>query len=113
MGKKSRQKHNRQQKNSSSQRVQPHPVQPRSPLVVPSLSGGLPISVPVPRETPVLQERTPNFGEQTEYVRSDIFRISLLLIAVGLVLAILFLVNLKTPYLKDTGRKLTSFFRLQ
>ena len=112
MGKKSRQKRNRQQKNSSSQKEQTRPVQTRSPLVVPSLSGGIPISEPGPRENPISQEKIPNFGEQTEYVRSDIFRISLLLIAVGLVLAILFLVNLKTTYLRETGRKLTSFFRL-
>lgn len=50
---------------------------------------------------------------QTEYIRSDILQISLLLIIVALIIGGLSLMNYKTSYLKTAGKSLTTFLHLQ
>ena len=49
---------------------------------------------------------------QTEYIRSDIVRIILLLVVVAVILGIISLVNAKTSYLRQGGEKLGTFLRL-
>jgi hypothetical protein len=104
MGKKSSQK-----KQRPKQQHKPTQAAVRQGMVIPSLSGGV---APMPTAKPT-QERALNFGEQTEYVRSDILRIVLLLVGAAIVLAVLALANAKTPYLEEAGRQVASFLRLQ
>lgn len=50
---------------------------------------------------------------QTNYIRSDILRIVILLVVVGVILGALAVLNNQTSYLQDTGHHITKFLRLQ
>ena len=118
MGKKSSQKKNRKPGGQYNPKPNNQPVQaqhPRMSLNIPSLSGGKskPEAVESHADNTPKPEKILNFGEQTEYIRSDITRISLLLLAVAAVLVGLVLLNDKTSVLRDGGNTLSSFMKMQ
>lgn len=78
-------------------------------MSIPSLEGGQPLNI----AEPISQSKPLNFGEQTQYIRSDIVRICLLLVIVAIALVVLVLVNDKTTYIKQLGQHLSGFLRLQ
>lgn len=82
----------------------------RKEMLIPSLSGGEATAAVPANNQPA---KTLNFGEQTEYVRSDILRISLLLIIIALILGSLVIANKKSDWLQHSGKQLSSFMKLQ
>lgn len=110
MGKKSAQKKNRQknyhQPGSVSAR---EAVVNRKELSIASLSGHPEDA----KETSADNAKLLNFGEQTDFIRRDILRISLLLLIVAIVLSGLVITNKKTDLLQRSGKELASFLRLQ
>ena len=104
--KKDRQKHHRPTRQPASASL-PQPIQKET--VIPSLAGG---SAPVAAKSSAVKSAL-NFGEQTEYVRSDIRRIVILLAAVAVLLTAATVINRDSSLLKKGGRQLASFMKLQ
>lgn len=76
-----------------------------------SLSGaGFSAAASTPSKSPAKPAQL--MDVQTEYIRSDIVRIILLLVVVAVILGIISLVNAKTSYLRQGGEKLGTFLRL-
>lgn len=109
MGQKSRHKKNRQKTSQpAAQRQVPAPS--RTGLA--SLSGGAQSTAPA--TTGFNKPAATSLMDQTaEYVRGDITRIALLLVVLVLILVTLFLTNVKTPVLKNAGKQVVNFLRLQ
>lgn len=103
MGQKSRSKKNRKQK-SQGNSVSVASSRPVVASITPDSlkAGGSPAS-----------RAAASLDVQTDFVRSDIVRIALLLAIVGLVIVVFYLVEAKTSYLTDGGRILSGFLKLQ
>ena len=110
MGKKSTTKKNRPAAKPAKQQqkqVAPTAVQVEQRASILSRSGNA--SGPV---RPVSRQQA-GMLDQSEYVRSDIVRIGLLLLVVALVLAICSVAVTKSPRFRQTGQHLASVLRLQ
>lgn len=110
MGSKSRAK--RQKNNPSPAKNQN--VQPREPkMTVPaSLAGGIYSPVSNAFQSARALSKATVMDIQTDYVRSDIFRISLQLVVVILIVIAAFLIGEQTGYLASAGSELSRFFQL-
>jgi hypothetical protein len=115
MGKKSNQKKNRSSRGNSAIVKSVNSVgSGKSGLNIPSLSGSPRPLAPFNAQQGLANSSSKplNFGEQTEYIRTDITRILLLLVSVALVIIILVIVNQKSPILQNAGQKLSHFMQL-
>ncbi|MBU6389447.1 hypothetical protein KGQ71_02925 [Patescibacteria group bacterium] len=109
MGQKSRNKKNRRSQATGQNRA---PQKPRE-IIPASLAGGGVAKAPtVSNAVAANQKNLSPLDIQTEYIRSDILKISLLLLLVALLLVVLYLTNDKTILLSHAGERLTSFLRL-
>ena len=110
MGQKSRSKKNSHKQKASNKQA----TQQRKPVsVMPaSLSGGE-MPTPVASAAPRHNAKATVMDIQTEYIRTDIIRIALLLAIVALVIVAAYLFGQKTSYLDKAGTHLSSFFKLQ
>ena len=104
MGKKSRNKKSKQNHNKPQQSA-PRVVAGIEPA---SLSG----VATEPVVQPQVNRNATVLDIQTQYIRSDITRILLLLVIIMLMLGGLFLTNHKTTYLKRAGQRVTTFLQL-
>ena len=81
-----------------------------APVERPSILSG---SIPVAKKPAYQANAKISLMDHMEYVRSDIVRISFLLLVIVLLLVILFLVNDKTTLLHTAGKHISTFLRLQ
>ena len=108
MGQKSRQKKDKSKnKQGSAPKQKVQQVVAAKPLNLASLSGE-----PIEKK-PVVANKTLQFGELTDHIRTDIIRISMLLVFVIILLIVLVEVNNRTTLLLTAGQHLSNFLRLQ
>jgi len=109
MGKKSSSK--KQRSSQSTKQRQDKAVQPRQGMELASLSQS---GVVTPTGSPEVARKTaPVFGEQTEFIRSDIMRIGILLLGVVILLVATVIWNHASSALFNLGGHISSFMGLQ
>lgn len=112
MGKKSRAKRNNP-KSHASKSVAQQPAQEKREVkeVIPGSLSGNPVAKAEVKKHPI-NSKTANLDAWTEHIRTDMLRIILLLVVIGLVILILMVFNEKTSFLKTAGSDLGNFLNL-